>query len=473
MSRFVRLQKRPNECWIRWSLSVVVMLALAFNGVSPRLSAQCIVDKPGGSKLNPSQPGDDYVLTSSFSPLDGVNHSLPDWLCFTAGYRARIESYSAGSFRSGNSDGYLLTRFRLGMLIKPSRWAKAYVELQDAAAFWKTPPLKPPYQSTWNLRRAYVDLGEAEQTPFILRVGRQDFSFGYLVGTTYWRNVSSGYDAVMLVIDRSRFRVNAWAASPVVCFGNGICHHQQGNNLHGAYFSVKNVIPNSVLEPYVLWRLSPGLKTEASSAAKLDEKSIGARWTGATRNFDYDAEFVGQTGGLGTDQIRAWGWSAGGGYTLSSSRQKPRVFVKYDFASGDQAPRDGVRGTFDQLYPNNHDQHGLADQVAWQNLKSIRLGVRLSVRPHWLLSAAYNDWWLASATDGFYNASGVIVVRDLTGRSGTHVGHEYDIQSSYRLNRNLEFGGGLGYIRAGEFLVRTNRAQSYTYPYVMLNYNVK
>src|SRR5439155_13756109 len=131
--------------------------------------------------------------------------------------------------------------------------------------------------------------------------------------------------------------------------------------------------------------------------------------------------------------LRTISSASSAGYTFSSSRHKPRVFAKYDFASGDRAPRDGVRGTFDQLCPNNHDQHGLADQVAWQNLKSIRAGMRLSIRPSWMLSGAYNDWWLASATDGFYGASGAIVARDPSGRSGAHIGREYDVQSSYRL----------------------------------------
>ena len=89
-----------------------------------------------------------------------------------------------------------------------------------------------------------------------------------------------------------------------------------------------------------------------------------------------------------------------------------------------------------------------------------------------MLSGAYNDWWLASATDGFYGASGAIVARDPSGRSGAHIGREYDVQSSYRLNRNLEFGAVLGYIRSCGFLLRTNHALSYTYPYVMLNYNI-
>lgn len=438
------------------------------------LAAQCIVDNPGGSKLNFNRPADADVPAARFSPLAHVNHSLPGWLCFTAGYRARFEGYSAGSFRAGNSDYYLLTRLRLGISIKPTTWLKSYVELQDATAFWKDQPLAPPYQSTWDLRRAYLDLGDIEQSRIGFRVGRQDLAFGHLrlVGTAYWRNASRGYDAAMMVLNWSRVRVNAFAASPVVPLDNGLSHHQQGNNLHGVYTSLKNLVPASAVEPYVLWRLSPGFKTEAGKISKLDEKTAGLRWAGTASRFDYDAEIAGQVGSIGVDKIRAWAWSALAGYTFESSRWRPRIFAKYDFASGDRNPRDGLHGTFDQLYPNIHDHHGLADQVAWQNLNSLRAGARVTLHKNCMLAGVYNDWWLANAADGFYNASGAIVARDPSGLSGTHIGREYDAQISHRLNRHLELGAGLGYIRSGEFLIRTNHSRAYTYPYVMLNYNV-
>jgi hypothetical protein len=437
-------------------------------------SAQCLVDNPGGSRSNPNRPPEADVPAAKISPLGELNRSLPKWLCFTAGYRARFEGYNAGGFQEGNSDYYLLTRFRLGASIKPAPWIKAYVELQDATAFWKDPPLVPPYQSTWDLRRAYVDFGDLENDPFSIRVGRQDLAFGHLrlVGTAYWRNASRGWDAAMAVTNWGRLRVNAWAASPVVVFANGLSHHLPGNDLHGVYTTIKTGMPDTVVEPYALWRLSPGFKTESGAPSKLDEKTFGVRWAGSASPFDYDAEAAVQTGHIAPDRVRAWALSAILGYTVRSSRIKPRVFVKYDFASGDKNPKDGVRGTFDQLYPNIHDHHGLADQVAWQNLKSVRAGLRLSLRPNWMVAATYNDWWLANATDAFYNASGAVVARDPKGTSGTHIGREYDAQSSYRPNRHLEVGAGVGYIRSGAFLIRTKHAPSYVYPYVMLNYNV-
>lgn len=438
------------------------------------LDAQCIVENPGGSKININRPPDSGVPAAGFSPIAYLNRALPSWLCFTAGYRMRWEGFTSGNFHTGNAEDYLLTRFRFGLSIKPTTWLKAYAELQDADAFWKKPPLGPPYQSTWDLRRAYFDFGDIERSPASLRIGRQDLAFGHLrlVGTAYWRNASRGYDAALLVLNAKELRVNVFASSPVVCLDNGMSHHQQGNNFYGLYTIVKNRIPGSTLEPYVLWRLSRGYSTERGAPATLDEKTAGMRWAGARSAFDYDAEAVAQFGSVGGDSIHTWAWSAIAGYTFQSVRLNPRVFVKYDFASGDRNPMDATRGTFDQLYPNIHDHHGLADQVAWQNLKSVRAGARAAIRPNWIVAAAYNDWWLASATDAFYNASGSAVARDPKGRSGTHIGREYDVQTSYRPNLHLEFGVGLGYIRSGDFLLRTHHARAYTYPYLMLNYNV-
>ncbi len=455
----------------RVSPYIVVLLA-AVPAAMP-LPGQCIVDNPGGSKANINRPVDADVPLARFSPLSRLNREMPSWLCFTLGYRTRFENYSAGNFQTGNSDSYLLTRFRLGMLLKPASWFRVYAELQDADAFWKNPPLAPPYQSTWDLRRAYVDVGDIEQGRVAFRVGRQDLAFGHLrlLGTAYWRNASRGYDAAMAVFNASWLRMNVFAASQVIAAPSGLCHHQQGNNVHGIYSSLKKLVPHATVEPYVFWHLQPGIKTEDGNLAKLDEKTFGVRWAGTASRFDYDAETVGQTGNIGADNIRAWAWSAIAGYNFEMFGRKTRTFVKYDFASGDRNPKDGVHGTFDQLYPNIHDHHGLADQIAWQNLKSVRSGIKVSVRNNWVLAAAYNGWWLASAADGFYNSSGSIVARDPKGLSGTHVGNEYDAQASYRLDRNLELGAGIGYIRSGEFLIRTNHARSYTYPYVMANYN--
>ena len=441
--------------------------------VAVPLSAQCIVDNPGGSKVNTNRPANTDVPVATFSPLAEINKALPGWLCFTGGFRARAEGYSNANFLPNNSDSFMLTRFRFGMLIKPEPWLKLFTEVQNADVFGKKPPLAPPYQETWDLRRAYVDLGNIEESPIAFRVGRQDLNLGYgrLVGTSYWRNASRGFDAAEGVVNWRRFRLTAFSASQVILGGNGLSHHQAGNDLHGLYGGIKDVIPGSVIEPYMFWHVTRGLKAENGKLSKLDEKTVGMRLAGGVSRFDWDAEVAGQTGNLGTDTIGAWAWTDITGYTFRDAPLEPRLFAEYDFASGDHNAKDGKHGAFDQLFPNVHDHHGLADQIAWQNLKEIRTGARVNLRRNWTLAAMWNDWWLASATDALYNSSGGALIRDTKGRSGTHIGEEYDTETSYRFNRDIEIGAGVGHILPGGFLALTKHGQSYTYPYLMVNYN--
>ena len=436
--------------------------------------AQCIVNNPGGSKINPNRPADADTPVADFSPLTILNQRLPDWVCFTAGYRTRFEGYNGNNFLQHSSDSYLLTRFRFGMLLKPSSWLKIYTELQDSDAFFKTQPRIPPYQETWDLRRAYVDIGNFQEGRVALRAGRQDLNFedGRLIGTSYWRNASRGYDAVQAVTNWDGFRAAAFAASPVIISDNGLSHHQPGNNLYGLDAKLTKLVPRSEVEPFLFWRLTPRLKTEAGLQGNLGEKTLGLRFAGTLRpNWDYDIETARQFGTLGADRIQAWAWLGIAGYTFQNVRFRTRLFAEYDFATGDRNPRDGTHGTFDQLFPNLHDHLGTADQFGWQNLKMTRAGARFWLRRNWILAGIWHNGWLASATDGFYNSSGAIVARDPSGRSGTHIGEEYDVQTSYRFNRDLEFGAAFARLLPGGFLARTKHSVPYTYSYLMMSYN--
>ncbi len=426
------------------------------------LGGQCLVNNPGGSKINPNRPIDADVPEARMSPISALNRTLPQWICFTAGYRVRAEPSS------------VLTRFRLGTLVRPNNWFNVYAELQDADAFFKAHPRTPPYQETWDLRRAYVDLGDVREGHWGLRVGRQDLMFedGRLVGTSYWRNASRGFDAVEAVSNWSWINAAAFAASQVVVHDNGLSHHQPGNNLYGLDAKLPRTVPNVTIEPFLFWRVAPGFKAEDGAAARLDEKTIGARFAGTLRHaWDFDTEAARQIGRMGVNPISSLGWLAIAGYTFDRLPRKTRVFAEYDFASGDRNPADGIHHTFDQIAPNVHDHLGLADQFAWQNLRMFRAGVRVWLRRNWIVAGSWQDYWLASATDGFYNSSGVIVTRDPRGLSGTHIGEEYDIQTSYRLDRNLELGAGIGRMLPGSFLTNTGLRSPYNYPYILLSYN--
>jgi hypothetical protein len=232
------------------------------------------------------------------------------------------------------------------------------------------------------------------------------------------------------------------------------------------------VLPNSLIEPFMLWRVAPSVAVEGSTdfkTGKLDEKAYGFRIKGKKiSNFDYRVELIEERGSAGPNRIAAWATTLGVGYSVSSAAWKPRLFMGYDYASGDRNPRDGIRNTFDTMYPTAHDRFGITDQFGWQNIIAGRGGVTFQPHHRWSITGQYLDFWLASSTDAVYNTSGSPIVRDSSGKSGTHIGRELDAYTWYEVNREIHIGMGLGHLIPGEFLARLTPGAAYTYPYFAL-----
>jgi len=414
------------------------------------------------------------VQATSFVPSDQLNKELPRWLRFSGDYRARLEGTTGVGFKPNSNDAYFLNRFRLNMKIQPTAWLRFNVQAQDSRVFGKNQtPAAPPFQNTFDLRMAYVEIGDSEKKTVGLRVGRQELAFGEqrLIGHLNWTNTARTFDAVRATFRHGNYRLDAFASSVVNPRDGEWDHHAQGNNFHGLYGGIDKLIPNAVIEPYALWRLAPGQVTESKTPGKLDSKTFGVRVAGKLpHSFDYSVEMARQTGGLGTDDIGAWAGHWVMGHSFVKAKYKPRVFTEYNYASGDENPTDKHRGTFDQLYPTGHDKLGLADQVGWRNVHNVRFGYEMKPHPKWLLSSSYHNWWLASATDALYNASGAAVARVTAGTAGTHVGQELNAQAVYTFDKQFQLGMGYAHMFTGEFLKKATPGKSYNFPYVMAGY---
>jgi Alginate export len=410
-----------------------------------------------------------------FAPVAELNKQLPKWIQFGLEERFRFESPLGIGFRPGNDDAYFLNRLRFGASIQATSWLRVVGQFQDARPMFLKPPVGPPNQVRWDLKQAYVELGGSEGSPVSLRVGRQIIDYNSTIfGNSEWRNQGRSYDAAVMNIHVDRYRLGIFAASIVNPTDLGISHHLDGNNVYGLYGGIEKVIPNSVIEPFVLWRVTPSVSVETpagSRTGKLSEQAGGVRLRGKQiHQFDYRAEAIVERGSAGSNDIRAWATTFGAGYTFASLRGEPRIFAGYDFASGDKNPTDGVRNTFDVMYPNGHDRFGITDQFGWQNIISYRAGVTVRLRRRLFVTGQYLNFSLANAKDGAYDISGRLIARDRTGRSGRHLGESYEGYLWYELNRRVPFGAGIGHIFPGEFLAKATRGSGYTYPYVVVNF---
>jgi hypothetical protein len=418
----------------------------------------------GGPASSPPVSIERYELPD-FRPTGELNDRLPKWLQFGLDERLRLE-------RSGNSDSYFLNRFRVGILLQPAHWFRVVAQVQDARSFFQKPPLGPPNNVRWDLKLAYAQFGDSEKQPISFTVGRQLIDYNNtILGNSEWRNQARSYDGVVTNIHTDRFRVALFAASVVNPLLNGISHHQEGNNIYGAYGWITRVLPKSSIEPFILWRVAPSAAVEASKSktGRLGEQAYGFRITGTgIANLDYRYELVLERGWAGANSIRAWATTAGLGYTLAAHGWKPRFFTGYDYASGDRNSTDGTHGTFDTMYPTAHDRFGITDQFGWQNIVAWRSGAAIIPHRRWSITAQYVDLWLASAFDAAYNSSGGVIRRDPTGKSGRHLAQELDVYTWYEINRQVHIGTGLGQIRPGKFLASAGKGDPYIYPYFVI-----
>jgi hypothetical protein len=437
----------------------------------PASNPLSFLNGPGARSSGPDSTYDFH----DFSPIGDLNRQIPRWLRFGLEERFRFEGYGGSGFKSGNTDSYFLNRFRFQASIQPASWLRFVAQVQDARPFFQKPPFGPPNENRWDLKLAYAEIGDPEAQWISVRVGRQLINYNNtLIADSQWRNQARSYDAAAVNLHRDRYRLGIFAASVVAPLSEGISHHPDGNNIYGLYGDIDRLAPHSVLEPFVLWRIEPGIAIETTAkikTGKLDEWTTGFRWKSRPlTDFDYSYELAVQRGNAGPNGIQAWATSMGAGYRVSRAAWKPRVFGTYDFASGDKNPSDGIHGAFDTIDPTAHDRLGIADQIGWQNIIAVRGGVTVEPHRRWTVTSQYLDFWLASASDALYNSSGGVIARDTTGNSGRHVAEELDGYTWYELNRHMNLGVGYARIHPGGFLGARHLNAPYNYSYFAINF---
>jgi hypothetical protein len=243
-----------------------------------------------------------------------------------------------------------------------------------------------------------------------------------------------------------------------------------GNRFAGAYGSTTKLVKNGTVEPYLFWRRDTNLIGELGSPGDLKQTTVGVRLAGRMpARLDYNLEMVAQRGSLGTDDVQAWA----GHWQLRESLPGSgavKLTGEFNYASGDENPTDGVRGTFDQLYPTGHDKYGLADQIGWRNIQHVRAGFEVTPIRATPITVNYHSWWLAEKRDGIYTSGSVPLARIITGAADRHVGQELDVQVARSLTQQIQVAGGYAHIFTGAFLKEATPGASYSHPYVMVTY---
>lgn len=389
------------------------------------------------------------------------------------------DGFNIKGYAPGTQDQFLLERVRLNFDLRFSRQAHFFLQLQDAHAVGtrfddEDFPVSNPYHDPLDFRQAFLEWLQVGGTPFGVKAGRQQISYGdqRVFGPGNWGNTGRyAWDAAMLKIETDRFWTDLWLGSFLRNRPERRPNpHNPDETAYVAYTHLKN-LPVSLDLFYALKYGGTGRLQGESGPGDLLSHSVGFQARGQALDcLDAAATFVHQFGRYGTDRLRSFGANAQGGLTLPAPWQ-PRLAAQFTWGSGDGDPHDGVHATFDGVYGGADRFYGYMNLFFWANLRDYEIDLHLKPRPGLRLLAEFHHFTLDEARDAWYTTGLKVQRQDPTGRSGIDLGQELDLRFIWELDSHLELLGGYSRYWPGSFVEKTGTARPADWYYTQVTYS--
>jgi hypothetical protein len=451
----------------------------------------------------------------SWKPGDPISF-LEGKLIFDVQERLRYENRennfdfnSLGNALSITDDAFLLQRLRIGARYKPDDWINSYLQMQDSREIDSLRPDDPGFfgaegDQDPSLRQANVTIANYKECPLGLTVGRQELSYGdeRLVGAFDWNNIGRVFDGLKLRFQQLNWNIEGFAVMPVSQYTKHFDVPDTDDKFIGAYYQM-NYIPRQITEAFVFYRNKnstdsgfpvmgynigtdkPGDQVGQQAG---DYVTLGTRIKsvpGKLGPWDYGLEIAGQLGSLISNSIdsnavnsttsrkdlEAFAAHVMGGYTLPG-KERIRMGLEYDFASGDSDPTDGSNESFQNLFPTNHKFYGYMDVFAWRNMHNARAQFNVTVLEKLGLQLDYHAFWIADTSDAWFRANTVTQVRGVGAgatardRADSFAGQELDFTFNYPLAKWVKLHGGYSHFFAGSYLHDTGAAADANFVYL-------
>jgi len=403
------------------------------------------------------------------------------WLSLGGQVRERGEYFREYLFGTKGapeqSDGYLLSRFRLSADLHISPYFRVFAEGKSSLSTDRDllGGRSNAFVDTIDLQNGFADvmIPFGNQASVTLRGGRQELLFGAqrLVGPSDYTNVRRTFDGGQAIIRFHDWTITPfWAAFVVVdkYRFNESTSHQKLFGIYGTgplYFLPVN------LDLYWLGVNNPTATFNGSTGRERRQTFGGRTWgkIGKT-GLDFEIEGAGQFGTVGDhdNDIAAWMLTTILGYSTPIASLSPRIYIEFDYASGDSNAGGDV-GTFNQLYATGHSFLGYIDYIGRQNILSPSAGLTLSPIHSLTLSLQQYFFWRASDRDALYNKSGG-VLRPGNTTTTRYIGAETDFFATYNFNRHILAYGGYSHFFTGDFIEKTGRDNDSDFFYLAIQY---
>ena len=440
-----------------WRLAATAGMAVAL----------CLAAGSSSSLAAPDLPSSPWRLATALRS--------PAWLDVSGEQRSRYESLD-GQFRLGREGSdqafalrtLLLTQVRGG----PGR---AVVELIDARQYLSDEgsPIDTTMVDALDILQAYAQWDAGELIPGgtnTVRAGRETLDLGNrrLVARNAYRNTINAFTGVDWLWEATGggwvrgfffLPVRRLPDDPPSLLDNDIALDSQSfdSQLGGLYGEIPGLPRNLRLESYYLYvHDEPTPRNRQRELHTLGGRLFREARPGA---WDFEVESAFQVGGsqsragVTVPELDHFAHLQHGAlaYTFEH-RWRPRVGLRYDYASGDARPDDGENGRFDTLYGARRFEFGptgIYGAVARSNLNSPEYNLSLRPWPVLECGVSHRFLWLAESRDSWTPAN----LQDPTGASGTELGQQFEFRVRWQaMPGNLKLDAGYVHLFAGDFI---------------------
>src|ERR1700733_654857 len=404
---------------------------------------------------------------------------LPSWLSLDGQVRLRTEDFTSFNYIPGNDQIYELTRIYGGLTVHPTSYLTGYMQFMDAHALGlPVNSVAGNRRDTFDLRQGYLEYHN-EDNNFRLYAGRKELRFGNerVVGISDWTNVSRTFDGFFghFGDPADKNSVDVFSSSVVKINPTSLDTHGAGLTFHGGYGTIGSLIPNTVLQPFVLVKTFPRVKSQQGIYGSEVETTFAAEMEGRLpAGFDYDILGDMQRGSYSNDSIHAGAGIVKVAHLFDSLPWKPRLGGGDDYATGNPNKNPNRISTYDQLYPSDHNAFGLFDLYGFQNIKEQRVNLDLGPTKNLTLLFQGETLGVASRYDSVYNSGGTATVQaPAHGFATNSIGDGLDASAKYVFHDYWAVNAGVGHFFPGSLMSANNHGEPLTYSYFGITYRFR
>lgn len=297
---------------------------------------------------------------------------------------------------------YLLSRLQVDADLHLGDTVRVFTQLAGDFAPWKQ-PVTPVDQDPLALEQGFLQLHfPSLRGALEFKIGRQEMAFDNqrFVAVREGPNVRQPFDAVWSGYQSGLLKLQGFYAQPVQTqiqrlFGDSSSPQQTFSGIHAEYGTPAGLVSGYVAQFY-------NMQSSYLFASGIERRNVfDLRHAGSRNGYDWDLEWMYQTGNVGVKVVRAWAGGDRFGYTWRTPHWSPRLGIQFDTASGDHDPSGNVIAIFNPLFPNG-EYINLAGYPGYANFWHVKPSLTLHPTRTAQMTFALADVWRQSIADAVY-----------------------------------------------------------------------